>query len=147
MSYRAAPHRSVLAQAIFGLLNPIPFGFFVACLIFDITYANTAVDIWAKGADWLITLGVAFAIIPRVINLFQVWITSRRFSTGADRFDFWINLAAIVLAVFNAFVHTRDAYEVVPTAVWLSAATVVLLAISFIFIAVRQNTSGTLTHE
>lgn len=147
MSYRAAPHRSVLAQAIFGLLNPIPFGFFVACLIFDITYANTAVDIWAKGADWLIMLGLAFAVIPRLINLFQVWITSRRYATGADRFDFWLNLFALVLAGFNGFVHTRDAYEVVPTAVWLSACTVALLAISFIAIAVRQNNSGSLTHE
>lgn len=147
MSYRAAPHRSVVAQAIYGLLNPIPFGFFVACLVFDIIYAHTAVVLWGKAADWLVTLGLVFALIPRLINLMQVWVTSRRFSTGADRFDFWINLVAIVLAIFNAFVHTRDAYEVVPTAIWLSTCTVALLSISYIVIAVRQNASGNLVHE
>ncbi len=96
MSSLAAPHRSVVANAIYGLLNPIPFGFFVAALIFDITYANTAVVLWGKGADWLISLGLLFAVIPRLINLVQVWITSRRFATRAERLDFWLNLFAIV---------------------------------------------------
>jgi uncharacterized membrane protein len=147
MSYHAAPNRSVVAQAIYGLLNPVPFGFFVACLVFDITYAHTAVVMWGKAADWLVTLGLLFAVIPRLINLVQVWITSRKFSTGADRFDFLLNFVAIVIAIFNAFVHTRDAYEVVPTSVWLSIFTVALLSVSFILTAVRNNASGNLVHE
>ena len=147
MSFPAAPHRSVVAQAIYGLLNPIPFGFFVAGLIFDITYANTAVVLWGSAADWLVTLGLLFAVMPRLINLVQVWITSRRSATGADRFDFWLNLVAIVVAIFNAFVHTRDAYEVVPAGVWLSACTVALLSISFVVIAVQQNASRNSIHE
>jgi len=147
MSFRATPHRSVVAQAIYGLINPIPFGFFVAALIFDITYANTAVVLWGQGADWLVTLGLFFAVIPRLINLVQVWVTSRRYSSGTDRLDFWLNLAAIVFAIFNTFVHTRDAYEVVPAAVWLSACTVTLLAISHIVIAVQQNASRNFIHE
>lgn len=142
MSSVAASHRSVVANAIYGLLNPIPFGFFVAGLIFDITYAKTAVVMWGKGADWLITLGLLFAVIPRLINLVQVWITSRRFATRADRLDFWLNLFAIVAAIFNAFVHTRDAYEVVPTSVWLSLCTVLLLAIAQVVIAIQPSARG-----
>lgn len=142
MSHVAAPHRSVVADAIYGWLNPIPFGFFVAGLIFDITYAHSAVVLWGKGADWLITLGLLFAVIPRLINLVQVWITSRRFTTRAQRLDFWLNLFAIIAAVFNAFVHTRDAYEVVPTSVWLSLCTVVLLSIAHIVIAVQPSARG-----
>lgn len=147
MSSLAAPRRSAVANAIYGLLNPIPFGFFVACLIFDITYAHTAVVLWGKAADWLVTLGLLFAIIPRLINLVQVWITSRRFTTRAERIDFWLNLVAIVVAIFNAFVHSRDAYEVVPTAVWLSLCTVILLAIGRIVIATEPSVSGDFVYE
>ncbi|MEO6798449.1 MAG: hypothetical protein ABI178_00715 [Rhodanobacter sp.] len=147
MSYIVDPHRSVVANALYGLLNPISFGFFVAGLIFDIIYANTAVVMWGKGADWLITLGLLFAVIPRLINLVQVWITSRRFATRADRLDFWLNLVAIVAAIFNAFVHTRDAYEVVPTSVWLSLCTVILLSVAHILMAVRPITIAGYVHE
>lgn len=142
-----ATHRSRVADAIYGLLHPIPFGFFVAGLIFDITYANTAVVLWVKGAAWLITLGLVFAVIPRLINLVQVWITSRRLATRTDQLDFWLNLVAIVVAIFNAFVHTRDAYGVVPTSVWLSLCTVILLSIAHILMAVRPIAIGGYVHE
>lgn len=147
MSSVAASHRSVVANAIYGLLNPMPFGFFVAGLIFDILYANTAVVLWGKSADWLITFGLLFAVIPRLINLVQVWITSRRFATRVDRLDFWLNLLAIVAAIFNVFVHTRDAYEVVPTSVWLSLCTVVLLSIAHVVVAVQLSAKGDYVHD
>jgi len=50
MSLRPNPRRSIVAESIYGLLNPIPFGCFVAALIFDIIYAETAVMLWDKGA-------------------------------------------------------------------------------------------------
>ena len=147
MSSLATPHRSVMANAIYGLLNPIPFGCFVAALIFDITYARTAVVLWGKGAAWLIVIGLLFAVIPRLVNLVQVWITSRRLAMRADRLDFWLNLLAIVAAIFNAFVHSRDAYAVVPAGVWLSACTVILLSIGHIVMAVQYSKSGEFIHE
>jgi len=147
MSYRAAPRRSVVANAIYGLLNPIPFGFFVAALIFDIVYAQSGEMLWMKGAAWLIAIGLVFAVIPRLVNLVQVWITSRRSALAGDRLDFWVNLLAIVVAVVNAFVHSRDAYSVMPAGVWLSALTVLLLAIGHIVIAVQQPAAGNFIHE
>lgn len=147
MSSRAAPRRYVVANAVYGLLNPIPFGFFVAALIFDILYVRTAELLWDKGAAWLIVFGLLFAVVPRLVNLVQVWITSRRIATRADRLDFWLNLLAIVAAIFNAFVHSRDAYAVVPTGAWLSACTVALLSIGHIVIAARQPASGGFGHE
>ena len=139
--------RSVVANAVYGLLNPIPFGFFVAGLIFDIIYARTAVVMWGKSAAWLIVFGLLFAIVPRLVNLAQVWITGRRTATRADHLDFWLNLFAIVAAIFNAFVHSRDAYAVVPTGVWLSICTVVLLSIGHIVVAVQHSASGDHSHE
>jgi uncharacterized membrane protein len=147
MSYRPAPRRSVVANAIYGVLNPIPFGFFVAALIFDVIYAKTGEMLWMKGAAWLIAIGLVFAIIPRLVNLVQVWITSRRSTVAAERLDFWLNLLAIIVAVVNAFVHSRDAYSVIPAGAWLSALTVLLLAIAHIVIAVQPTASGNLIHE
>ena len=147
MSYRPAPRRSVLANAIYGLLNPIPFGFFVAALIFDLVYARSGEILWMKGAAWLIAIGLLFAVVPRLVNLVQVWITSRRSALGGDRLDFWLNLVAIIVAVVNAFVHSCDAYAVIPAGVWLSALTVLLLAIGHVVIAVQQSAPGNLVHE
>ena len=41
MSPSTEPRRSIIAVSIYGLLNPIPFGCFVAALIFDIIYSKT----------------------------------------------------------------------------------------------------------
>jgi len=136
--------RSILTQGLYGLLNPIPFGCFVAALIFDIIYLETAVILWDKAAAWLIVFGLLFAVVPRLINLTQVWITSRQTATRADKLDFWLNLCAIVAALLNAFVHSRDAYAVVPAGLWLSASTVLLLAIGLIATAVAGTTPGRL---
>ena len=134
--------RSALAHALYALLNPIPFGCFVAALVFDITYARTAEIMWTKAAAWLIVIGLFAAVVPRLVNLAQVWITSRRASTSADRTDFWLNLLAIVSAIFNAFVHSRDAYAVVPAGQWLSALTVALIAIGHVVTATRRARMG-----
>jgi uncharacterized membrane protein len=142
----ATPHRSLAAKAIYGLLNPIPFGFFVAALIFDVIYARSTVILWEKGAAWLITFGLLFAVVPRLINLVQVWITSRSTTGRAEKLDFCLNLVAIVAASVNAFVHSRDAYAMVPAGVWLSACTVIFLSIGHVVMAVHHSTSGNLVH-
>lgn len=130
--------RSRTAHAVFALLNPIPFGCFVAALIFDLAYASNADVLWTKAAGWLIALGLVVAIIPRLINLVHVWMPANR-TPRVDKLDFWLNLFAIVAAIINAFVHSRDAYAVVPEAGWLSAVTVGLLTIGFIISALHQT--------
>jgi uncharacterized membrane protein len=147
MTLRPEPPRSIVAASIYGLLNPIPFGCFVAALIFDIIYSKSAEILWDKGAAWLIVFGLLFAVVPRLVNLAQVWITSRRTATRADRLDFWLNLFAVIAAIVNAFVHSRDAYAVVPDGVWLSACTVILLSIGHIVVAVERAGPGGYVHE
>jgi uncharacterized membrane protein len=147
MSFRPESRRSVLADSLYGLLNPIPFGCFVAALIFDIIYAETAVMLWTKGAAWLIVFGLLFAVVPRLVNLTQVWVTGRRTATSTDKLDFWLNVLAIVLAIVNAFVHSRDAYGVVPAGQWLSGFTVLLLAIGNVLVAIQRTTRGGYVHE
>ncbi len=146
MPTRPLQIRSRLACAVFALLNPIPFGLFVAALIFDAIYACNANVFWVKSAAWLNAFGLIFAIIPRLINLAHVWIPANR-STRVEKLDFWLNLAAIAAAVANAFVHSRDAYGVVPESLWLSAVTVVLISIACIATALQQASAQGARHE
>ena len=81
------PQRSVVATTAYRLLDPIPYGFFVAALIFDSSYARSGEVMWNKSAAWLIAVGLLFAVIPRTINLVQVWLTARGTATSADKSD------------------------------------------------------------
>jgi len=114
-----------IASTIFHVLDPIPFGFFVAALIFDILYFNTFTILWVKAAAWLLSIGLLFAIVPQLINLARTWFGKGR--TSAHTINFWLQVIAIVAAIFNAFVHSRDAYGTMPTGLWLSVVTVLAL--------------------
>ena len=129
--------RSRLAYAVFALLNPIPFGLFVAVLIFDAIYLYNANVFWVKSAAWLNVIGLVFAIVPRLINLVHVWMPARR-SSRVEKLDFWLNLVAIAAAIVNAFVHSRDAYGAMPESIWLSAVTVILIATGHLISALQQ---------
>ncbi|WP_342321634.1 DUF2231 domain-containing protein [Kosakonia sp. BYX6] len=128
--------QSRVAVVLYELLNPIPLGFFVAAWIFDILYLKTFQIMWTDAASWLIAIGLIIAILPRLINLAQVWITQRRLATPAVKIHFWLWLIAVVIEIFNAFVHSRDAYAVVPLGVILSTVVVVLLLIANVQLAV-----------
>ncbi|MEQ5844372.1 hypothetical protein N0A02_33480 (plasmid) [Paraburkholderia acidicola] len=133
-------YRSRFAGAVFDLFNPIPYGLFVGTLIFDVTFAVTRNVFWGKGAAWLVTTGLIFAIIPRVINLCHVWLSPRNPVTGIEKADFWLNLLGVLAAIVNAFVHSRDGYAMVPQNVILSVITVALLSVGQI--ALAFNTVG-----
>ena len=73
-------------------------------------------------------------------------MTSRSLAVRADKIDFWLNLVAIVAAIFNAFVHSRDAFAIMPTGLWLSLCTVILMAIGRIIVAVHLSSKEGLVH-
>jgi uncharacterized membrane protein len=143
MSLRPEPRRSVVADSIYGLLNPIPFGCFVAALIFDIIYSETAVMLWDKAAAWLIVFGL---LVRRGTSAGQPdsgvgHIPANRDPRGQAGL-LVESPVAIVVAIFNAFVHSRDAYAVVPTGLWLSAFTVLVISIGNIVVSVHRATRG-----
>lgn len=142
MSNHLEPHRSIVAESIFGILNPLPSGCFFAALIFDIIYSRSAEILWDKGAAWLIVFGLFFAIIPRLLDLTRVWITFRRTATRTDKYNFWLNAGAIAFAIVNAFIHSRDAYASVPTGLVLSICTVIALSAGAVLGAVERATQG-----
>jgi uncharacterized membrane protein len=135
-----------VTSAVFNLLNPIPFGFFVAVMIFDVIYANSGEVLWVKSAAWLVSMGLVFAIVPRLINLCYVWFGKNRVPV-AVKVDFWLNVFAVVTALVNAFVHSRDAYAAIPDGVWLSVATVVAMAVGRIVLAWQNISFKEFGHE
>lgn len=139
MSYRYTSGNSALAVGLFELLNPLPFGFFAGAWLFDIIYTSSYEPLWTEGASWLITFGLLLAIIPRLINLAQVWFGKARLHGPGVQLSFWINLLAIILAIVNAFVHSRDSYAVVPAGVILSTLVVLLLAIANVQFALHER--------
>jgi uncharacterized membrane protein len=132
--------RFSVASAIFDLLDPIPFGFFVGTLIFDIIYAKTGNIFWLKSAAWLVSMGLVFAIIPQLINLVRTWFGKNRIRSTGRTANFWLNVVGIVAALFNAFVHSRDAYAAIPAAVWLSILAVAAMGIGRIILAGEKVT-------
>jgi len=134
-----ASGRSRFAVALYELLNPIPLGFFTAAWIFDILYIKSMQIMWTDAASWLIVIGLVIAIIPRVINLVQVWIGHSYAFSSPIKLHFWLSLLAILLAIVNAFIHSRDAYAVVPLGVILSTLVVILLLLANVQLALRQR--------
>ncbi|WP_435930282.1 DUF2231 domain-containing protein [Dryocola sp. BD613] len=139
MQTHLATGRPAPVVALYELLNPVPLGFFVAAWIFDILYMKTFSQMWNDAANWLIVIGLLIAIIPRIINAVFVW-TGPTYPQGSPvKIHFWLSLLAIVLAVFNAFIHSRDAYAVVPMGVILSTLVVILLLLSNVQLALRER--------
>lgn len=142
MQAQTRSSRFSITSAIFDVLDPIPFGFFVAALIFDVLYANTYTILWVKAAAWLISIGLVFAIIPQLINLGRTWFGKARVRTRNLALNFWLNVVAIIAALLNAFVHSRDGYATMPAGVWLSILTVLAMVVGRVLLA-----SDTVTYK
>ena len=103
--------------------------YFTGALVTDLAYWWMLDVMWERFSIWLITAGLimaGLAIIAYVIDL-----------AGGRRIDrpAWpraIGYAiAVLLALTNAFVHSRDAYTaVVPTGLMLSALVVIVLVLT-----------------
>ena len=134
---RTTSRRSAFAVTLYALLEPLPLGFFSAAWLFDIIYMRGFEIMWTDAASWLIAFGLVIAILPRLISLVYLF----RGSSAPEKTHFWLSLLAIILAVLNAFIHSRDGYAVVPLGVILSTLVVALLLLANVQLALRQRTA------
>jgi uncharacterized membrane protein len=134
---RTTSGRSAFAVTLYALLEPLPLGFFSAAWLFDIIYMRGFEIMWTDAASWLIVFGLVIAVLPRLISLIYLF----RGSAAPEKTHFWLSLLAIILAVLNAFIHSRDAYAVVPLGVILSTLVVALLLLANVQLALRQRTA------
>jgi uncharacterized membrane protein len=118
--------------------------YFAAALVTDLVYWQIPDVLWERFSIWLIAVGLVMAglaTIAYVVNL----AVGRRIDMPA-----WPSMvgyvAAVLLSLLNAFVHSRDGYTaVVPTGLLLSALVVLVLLLTAwvgMALANRQRVGG-----
>jgi uncharacterized membrane protein len=122
---------SFAGHPLHAMLVPIPIVCFVATLITDIVYWQTAAMQWANMSAWLLAIGVIVALFAALAGLIDFFSEPRIRELRAAWIHVLGNVAVLVLSICNAFVHSRDAYtSVVPTGLILSAVVVLVLLIT-----------------
>ena len=111
-----------------SVLAPFSVAYFVGALLTDLTYWQTADMMWADFSAWLVSVGVVIGYLAVIAALFDV-LTKRYAGLPAPVWPWAIaNLVALILATFNMFIHSRDAWtSVVPSGLILSAVVVLIL--------------------
>lgn len=99
----------------------------IAAFSSDIMYSQNALMQWSNASEWLIAVGLLFALIAAIVLLVEVLIGTAR---PISWLDFVLLAVAAILSIVNAFVHSRDAWtSVVPQGIWLSGISAFLLVI------------------
>ena len=113
------------------IFAPIPLTCFGGALITDVVYSLTADILWADFSDWLITAGLIVSVFVVIAGAVDFLGERRIRALPAAWIHILGNVAALVLAIADEFIHTRDAYtSVVPTGLILTALVVVILLVS-----------------
>jgi uncharacterized membrane protein len=118
----------IASHPIHPMLVPFPIVCFVGTLVTDVAYWKTAEMMWADFSAWLLFAGLVMGVLAAVAGLVD-FLSNRLIRALAPA---WLHLAGnavvLVLAFFNALVHSRDAWNsVVPAGLVLSALTVILM--------------------
>ena len=121
----------IAGHPLHPMLVPIPIACFIATLLTDIAYWQTAEVQWAVMSSWLLTLGLIGAGLAAVAGLIDFLGEGRIRALGAAWIHVIGNVIAVVLSLFNVFVHSRDGWtSVVPTGLVLSLIVVLILVVT-----------------
>jgi uncharacterized membrane protein len=123
------PPRKRRGRPMHKMLVSFSAAYFAGALVTDLVYWHMPDVLWERFSIWLIAAGLimaGFAVVAYVIDL-----------AGRKRIDrpAWPRAIgyglAVLLALTNAFVHSRDGYTaVVPTGLTLSALVIVVLSLT-----------------
>ena len=124
---------SLVRTPIYPMLVSSPIACFVGALLTDTIYWQTAEMMWANFSSWLLIIGLIFGVLAAVAGLTD-FLGNRMIRTQATSVV-WPHLIGnaivLVLAFFNAMIHTRDAWtSVVPVGLVLSIITVLILPVT-----------------
>lgn len=118
----------------YSMLVQFPVVCFVGALCTDVAYARTKLNLWESFSVWLLAAGCVLAGLAGIVALF-IFLRDRRVRAAPYAWPYALtSLAAALLAVVNAFVHSRDGYTaVVPTGLTMSVIVVVLMLVATFF--------------
>jgi uncharacterized membrane protein len=143
---RADPRPAGVGRALFGglhaLLGAFPLAYFVFAFVTDIVYTRTYNLAWQYFSIWLITAGLVMGGASILFGAID-WLVTR--TSGTHRRAGWhilLTVVAWLLALVNAFVHSRDGWTAVsPEGIILSGivALLMLLAASMSAVTWRRD--------
>jgi uncharacterized membrane protein len=119
---------SLAGHPLHAMLVPFPIACFVGAFLTDLTYWRTADMMWANFSIWLITAGLVTGVLAAAAGLTDFFGSRQIRSVRSAWYHGGGNGLALILSLFNAFVHSRDAYtSVVSTGLILSGLVVLIL--------------------
>jgi len=129
--FMSLPAATAGRRPLYPALVPCAIAFFAAALVTDLAYWRTALMTWETFSVWLITGGLLVGLAAAIAGLVDV-ARGRRGHMLMPRWPRVLgDLLASLLAIVNAFVHSRDGYTaVVPTGLILSFLVLLILIIS-----------------
>jgi uncharacterized membrane protein len=127
---------TVFATRGFRALHPLhaivlafPLPAFLGAWISDLAYASTYQIQWSNFAAWLIVGGLAGGAVALACVLTEL---ARDRAARTQRTIVYATVLASMwlLGLVNAFVHGKDAWAIMPEAVWLSFVTTALALVA-----------------
>jgi len=116
-----------VAGPVYLLLLPIPVVCFLAALVTDVVYSSSAFLMWLHFSQWLIAAGLVFGALAALVLLIEFIANRGMRSTAFGWGHLVLFYGALVVELFNAFVHTIDGWTaVVPTGMILSLVGAIL---------------------
>lgn len=113
------------------ILSAYPIACFTGAFLTDWAYLASYEMQWANFSAWLIVAGLVMGVLTGIAGLVD-FFSSRRMRR--PRAGWWHGLGnglVMLLALLNAFVHSRDAYtSVMPWGILLSLLTAVLVLVT-----------------
>jgi len=124
-------------DALHALIGAFPVAYFSLAFITDIAYSRSTNLQWQYFSIWLIVAGLVmggFAILLGAIE----WLVRRRRTAHGYGLHVILTILAWLLALVNAFVHSRDGWTaVVPQGLILSGVVALLMLLAAAMSAVR----------
>jgi uncharacterized membrane protein len=115
------------AGAVHRFLGGFPTAFFTLALVTDYEYMQTANLMWQYFSIWLIVAALimgGLAVLAGIVD----WATGGARGRRGFGWHFALTIIALLIGLWNAFVHSRDGWTaVVPEGILLSLVTVILL--------------------
>jgi uncharacterized membrane protein len=96
-------------RPLHAMLVPMPIVCFVATLITDIVYWQTAAMLWADMSAWLLLVGLIVSLIAAPAGMIDFFGDARIRELRAAWIHAIGSVTALILSIFNCLIHTRDA--------------------------------------
>ena len=127
-------------DTLHALLGALPIAYFLLAFLMDLTYVRSTYFIWPIFSIWLIVAGLVAGGLAVLIGIFD-WLASRRSTrVRGSGWHMLLTLAALLLGLLTAFVHSRDGWTaVVPEGIILSGVTTLLLIVAAFLGAVTSR--------